>query len=75
VVGSKGPTSPDSGYRGTRQGYAPHMAHSTSRPLIPEVTAQRAPESAGVPRQRRRDAFTLYAEVYALRLDLDDDDT
>ena len=32
------------------------------------------PEGPTVPRQRR-DAYTLYAEVYALRLDLDDDVT
>jgi hypothetical protein len=48
------------------------MAQPATRPPIPEVVAQRAPEGEGVPRQRRRDAYTLYAEVYALRLDLDD---
>jgi len=48
------------------------MARPTTRPPAPEVADQRVPEGTGVPRQRRRDAFTLYAEVYALRLDLDD---
>ncbi len=50
------------------------MTHPATRPPTPEVVAQRAPEGGRVPRQRRRDAYTLYAEVYALRLDLDDTD-
>ncbi len=36
-------------------------------------TGQSAAEGPTVPRQRR-DAYTLYAEVYALRLDLDEPD-
>jgi hypothetical protein len=36
--------------------------------------AEQPPRGPVVPRQRRRDAYTLYAEIYALRLDLDASD-
>jgi hypothetical protein len=40
---------------------------------VADEPGEAAAERPTVPRQRR-DAYTLYAEVYALRLDLDDPD-